>query len=122
MHQVMVAVAHGARGDARRIEAGVRLRHRERHLALASDEGGQPAGFLLAIGMRDDGARPEYVHVYARCGRHRAAGSGDGFHHEGRLRNAEPRSAVLLRQGDAEPAARGDRPVEGVRKFAVPVP
>ena len=49
------------------------------------------------------------------------AGLGHRLHHDRGLGDAEPRAAVFLRHGDAEPAALRDRLMERVRKPAVAV-
>ena len=51
----------------------------------------------------------------------RRTGLGDGLHHHGRLGDAEPRSAVSLGHGNAEPSAIGNGAMEGVREHPVPV-
>ena len=45
------------------------------------------------------------------------AGARDGLHHQRRFGQAEARAAIFLREGNAEPAARG----HGITEFLRPV-
>ena len=105
--------------DARRVEAGVGLGEAEGALVLPGDQAGHPARFLLGRAFHDDRMRPEQIDVHGRGRRHAAAVAGDLVHHDGRLGDAEPGAAVLLRHGDAEPAGLGHRAVELAREDAV---
>src|SRR3546814_20321971 len=62
--------------------------------------------------------RAEEVDVDRRGGGKAATAGGDLVHHRHRLRDAEPRAAIFLGHGDAEPTAVGHGAVEIFRKLA----
>src|SRR3546814_7855194 len=75
---------------------------------------------LLLLGgtLHDDRMRAEEVDVDRRGGGKAATAGGDPVHHRHRLRDAEPRAAIFLGHGDAEPTAVGHGAVEIFRKLA----
>ena len=118
---IIRAVPLGPGGDPGGVEPGIGFGDREAHLAAPLDQRRQPAAFLSLAAMGDDRAGAEDVHMHARGRRHRPARGGDGRHRQRRLRHAETGPAIRFRHRDPEPAAGGDRIVEGVRELPVAV-
>ena len=118
VHDVAVAVADRAGRQARGVEAGVGLGHAEAGAHLAANQRRQHPLLLLRRAVHDDRMRAEDVEMDGRAGRERAAGVGDRLHQDRGFGDAEPRAAVFLRHGDAEPAGFRDGLVEFDRERA----
>jgi hypothetical protein len=118
---VTVAALLGARGQRRRVEPGVRLGDGEARLGVAARDRRQHAPLLLLGAEHHHRIQSEDVHVDRGGAAHRGAGFRDRLHHDGGIGDAEPGAPECLGQGDAEPAAFGDRPVELMRKRAVAI-
>ena len=115
----MIAVAHGARLEARRVQPGIGLGHRKTGLFVAGDQRRQKPLFLLVGAKDDDRVQPENVHVDRRGAAEPGAGFGDGLHQDRGFGDAEPAAAISLRHRNAEPAGLGHRLMELVRKTAL---
>src|SRR3546814_898637 len=118
---VLLAVPHRARLDRRGVEAGVRLGHAEAGLLLALDQRHQPAPLLLVRAVHDDRVRAEDVDVDRRGAGKCRARLGDRLEHDRRLGDTEPRAAIRLRHGDAEPAVLRHRLIEVLGEAALVV-
>ncbi|MCY1535989.1 hypothetical protein D9M68_714240 [compost metagenome] len=121
MHDVFVALAHGAGAELGRVQAGVRLRHGEAGLLAARDQRLQPAAALLVGAEHDDGVQAEDVHMDGRSAGKARAGGGDGLHHQRGFGHAQAGAAVLLRHGDAQPAVARQVGVQRFREAAFAV-
>ena len=121
LQHVVVAEVAGEGLEPGGVQAGVGLGHGEARLLLAADQRRQPALLLLVAAEHHDGVQPEDVHVHGRGAGEARARFADRLHHQRRLGDPEPRAAMLLRHGDAQPAGLRDRGMELVRKTAVAV-
>ena len=106
---VVVAVAHGAGRDARRVGAGVGLGDAERDVQRAGGDVGQVLLLHLLGAVDDDRVHAEHGQVQRRGAVHARARRGDLLEHRRRLPDALPAAAVALGDGDADPAARRHR-------------
>ena len=111
----------GAGLDRAGVEPGIGLGDGEARLDPACRERRQHAALLRIRAEAHDRVEPENIHVDRGRARHGGARLRDRAHHHRRLGDAEAGAAMLFRDADAEPAARGDRRVEFVRKDAVMV-
>ena len=118
VHDVLVAVAARRAGaDRRGVGAGVGFGDTERDVQLA---GGDPGQHLLGEFGRPVAAHrlhPEDRQVDRRAAVHRRTGRGDLLEHHRRLGDPLPAAAELLGDGDADPAAVGERVVEVPREL-----
>ena len=113
------APGHGR--DPGGVEAGIGLRHAEGADVAAVDQGRQEAPALrLAAVFHDDPGR-EDGDMHRRGAGHAGPGFRDRLHRQRRLGDAEPRPAIFLRHGGADPAAGSEGGDELARKFPVPV-
>ncbi len=115
---VAIAFARRLRLEPGRVEADVRLRHREAGLLFALDERRQEPALLLLGAEHHDRIEAEDVHVHRRGALHAGARFGNRLHHDGRLGDAEPGAAKFLGHGDTEPAIHRQRLMEVVREPA----
>src|SRR5581483_6602599 len=116
-----VTVLHRARLDARGVGADVRLGHAERHHDLAGGHARQVLPLERLAAVLDDRHGREHVEVDRRGAAGAGAGRADLVQQDGRLRHAEPRAAVLLRDDRAEPAGLGERADEVPRVLVLAI-
>src|SRR5262249_39935796 len=111
---VVVAVAHRARLQAREVGAGARL-----GVALAPDRlGAGDAGQVLALlllGAMDDQRRAQHAHAEGARAGVRGAVVAELFAEDHLLVDAGVEAAVLLRPRRRDPAPGGELLVEGLR-------
>src|SRR5271170_944069 len=115
----MVAVAHRAGLQPRRIEPGIGFGYRETGLFLAGDQRRQKAALLLVGAEDDNRVQPEDIHVDCRGAAEPGSAFGDRLHQHRRLGDAEPAAAKFLWHRNAEPPRLGHRPMKLVRKAAL---
>ncbi len=115
----MVAVAHRPRLEASRVQPGVGLGHRETGFFVTANQWRQKALLLLVGAEDDDRVQPENVHVDRRGAAEPRAGFRDRLHQDRGFGDAEPAAAISLRHCNAEPAGRGHRLMELVRKASL---
>ncbi len=78
---------------------------------------GRNVSFSRSLPNFTTGFRPNIVRCSARRPVHRRTRRGDPVEHDRTLGDAASATAVLLRDGDTEPAALGHRRVEGPREL-----
>ena len=110
----LVAVQHGAGGDAGEVGAGVGLRQRDRADPLTARAAGEQLVPPLVVGDR----RPQALRAGQDAGR-RHPGAGQLLADHAVLEDAEPQAAVLGRHGDAEVAELGQPVQQGRRDLAL---
>ena len=122
VHEIAVAVSGGEGGNLGRVGAGVGFGHRERHVHLAAQNRRQIFVLGLPRAVFDERFQAENAEMDGRARLGAAPALRHGLHDQRGFGDAQPRAAVLFGDGDAEPAAVGDRPVEFPGKLAVVVP
>jgi hypothetical protein len=113
---VDVAIAHRHGLQTPGVQPGIRFGHTETGTLGAGDQRRQEALLLLLGAEHHNRVQTEDVDVDRRGRRHRTGRVRQPLHHQCRLGQAEPGAADILRHGDAEPPALGDRPGIFVRK------
>src|SRR5712672_1923374 len=115
----MLALAHRARLEPRRVQPGIGFGHRKTGLLLPGDQWRKKPLLLLVGAEDDDRVQPENIHVDRRGATEPSAGLGDRLHQDRGFGDPEPAAAISLRHCDAEPAGPGHRLVELVRKITL---
>jgi len=113
LDQPAVAVAAGVGGEVEGVAAGVGLGEREAGLDLAGGQPRQEAPLLLLGAVPGEGQRAEAGGEQVdEGGRGARAGGGEGLQRHGELQQTLPAAAVLLGDGQAEPAPFGEVAVD----------
>ena len=94
------------------VGAGVGLGHPEGHVQVAGGRPGQERLLQPLAAEPHHRVEPEDRQVQRRAAVHGRAAAGHLPQHDRRLGDAPPAAAVLLGDGDAQPAALGHPPVE----------
>lgn len=114
---VVVALPPGERRDPRGVQSGTGFGDAEADVQITVDDAGQRLGLELVGAVFDHRLHAEDRQVDRAGAVHRRTGPGHLLEQQGRFRDAQTVSAVLLRDRHAQPATRGDGVVELLGEF-----
>ncbi len=115
------AVVDRSGADARRVGPRIGLGDPERDVQVADRRSREERLLQPVVAELHDRVEAEHREVQRRRSVHRRARRGHAVEHDRALGDAAPATAVLLRDGDTEPAAFGHRGVERPRELVAVV-
>ena len=120
-HDVVIALAPCQRGNGGSVGTGIRLGDAEGAVQLATGDPRQVRLAHLLAAVANHRFHAEDRQVQGGGAVHARAGCGHLLEHDGRLGDATAAAAVLLRNGNPDPATGGHRVVERPRELVLGV-
>src|SRR5690606_37638066 len=108
MYDVLVALTHGARFDARGIKARIRFGNAKAGACFTADNLWQPPFFLFFGAVLHYGMQPEDIDMHRGASCKCTGRIAYNLQHNRRFGYAQPRATVFWRDGNAQPTAFGD--------------